>query len=413
MIHNSHSEPCTTRKPVGPLPDGSRINVVQLLATGTNGGAQESVVNTVLRMDLSRHDVRVISLSHGSTVKRLERLGVATEVIEDEENSRAAAALADRLIALKTQVVHAHMFRAEVVAVLAADLVEARTGKRPLLVSTVHSSRFRSAEDRELLEKITPRIDHHIAVSDAIVRKIVAESRDSTSISRIYNGVDLERFDKVISREAARKAIGVPATALLAVSVGRLEPEKGHPTLIEAWPLVHHNFPKAQLLIVGEGSERDRLEGLAAAHLRSEICCESVAFLGRRDDIPTILAAADVVVMPSYREAQGIAIIEALAAERPVVASNVGGIPEMIADGENGILVPSHDPAALASAIDLIFKKPEIGAELAAKGHALVHAELCIDYMLRDIEAIYALAVGGNPALVPDRNGVRSIDATN
>ena len=225
--------------------------------------------------------------------------------------------------------------------------------------------------------------------------------------------MDLERFDKVISREAARKEIGVPTSALLAVAVGRLEPEKGHPTLIEAWPLVHHNFPDAQLLIVGEGSERDRLEGLAAAHLRSEICCESVAFIGRRDDIPTILAAADVVVMPSYREAQGIAIIEALAAERPVVASNVGGIPEMITDGENGILVPSHDPAALASAIGLIFKKPEIGAQLAATGHALVHAELCIDYMLRDIEAIYALAIGGNPALVPDRNGVRAIDATN
>ena len=74
--------------------------------------------------------------------------------------------------------------RAEVVAVLAADLVEARTGKRPLLISTVHSSRFRSAEDRELLEKITPRIDHLIAVSDAIVRKIVAESRDSTSMPK-------------------------------------------------------------------------------------------------------------------------------------------------------------------------------------------------------------------------------------
>jgi glycosyltransferase involved in cell wall biosynthesis len=406
MIHNSHSEPCTARKPIGPLADGSRIHVVQLLATGTNGGAQESVVNTVLRMDLSRHDVRVISLSHGSTVKRLERLGVATEVIEDEENSRAAAALADRLIALKTQVVHAHMFRAEVVAVLAADLVEARTGKRPLLVSTVHSSRFRSAEDRELLEKITPRIDHLIAVSDAIVRKIVAESRDTTSISRIYNGVDLERFDKVISREAARKEIGVPASALLAVAVGRLEPEKGHPTLIEAWPLVHHNFPDAQLLIVGEGSERDRLEGLAAAHLRSEICCESVAFLGRRDDIPTILAAADVVVMPSYREAQGLAIVEALAANRPVIASNVGGIPEMIRSGENGMLVPSQDPSALASAIALLFRDRALATRLAHAGHALVHEKFCVDDMLRDIEAIYLLAVGGTVRDVPDRTGV-------
>ena len=108
MIHNSHNEPCTSRTPAGPLPDGSRLRVVQLLATGTNGGAQESVVNTVLRMDLSRHDVRVVSLSHGSTVTRLERLGVPTEVIEDEDDRRAAAALADRLVAFKAQVVHAH-----------------------------------------------------------------------------------------------------------------------------------------------------------------------------------------------------------------------------------------------------------------------------------------------------------------
>ena len=186
--------------------------MVQLLATGTNGGAQESVVNTVLRMDLSRHDVRVVSLSHGSTVTRLERLGVPTEVIEDEDDRRAAAALADRLVAFKAQVVHAHMFRAEVVAVLAADLVKERTGHRPLLVSTVHSSRFRSAEDRELLEKITPRIDCLIAVSDAIVRKIVAESRDSTRISRIYNGVDLEHFHPC-RRDALRA--GAPAGRLV------------------------------------------------------------------------------------------------------------------------------------------------------------------------------------------------------
>ena len=406
-------ERCGGRAPVGPLPDGTRLRVVQLLATGTNGGAQESVVSTVLRLDPSRHETHVISLSHGSTMARLQRLGYATEVIEEPSDQRSAELLADRLIALNAQVLHAHMYRAEVVGVAALDMVEQRTGHRPYMVSTVHSSRFRSPDDRELLERITPKINRLIAVSDAIVEKLVAEGRDTTAISRIYNGVDLERFDEATGGEAIRAEFGIPANAPLAVVVGRLEPEKGHPTLIEAWPVVHHHFTSAHLLVVGEGSERDRLEGLAAAHLRAEICCASVHFLGRREDVPQILAAADVVVMPSYREAQGIAIIEALAAERPVVASNVGGIPEMITDGENGILVPSHDPAALASAIDLIFKKPEIGAQLAAVGHALVHAELCIDYMLRDIEAIYALAVGGSTALVPDRNGVRASDATN
>jgi glycosyltransferase involved in cell wall biosynthesis len=381
---------------------------MQLLATGTNGGAQESLVSTVLRLDNSRHDVCVVSLSHGSTVKRLERLKIPVEVIEDEHDDRAAAALAERMITLKTQVIHAHMFRADVVAVYAADLVEKRTGVRPLVVSTLHSSRFRSAEDRELLEKLTPRIDWLIAVSDAIVRKIVAENRDSTAISRIYNGVDLERFDEAPGRDVVRKEFGIPSDAPVVAAIGRLEPEKGHPTLIEAWPLVHHHFPQARLLIAGEGSERDRLEGLAAAHLRSELCCDSVAFLGRRDDIPAVLAAVDVVAMPSYREAQGIAILEALAAERPVVASNVGGIPEMITDGETGTLVPSHDPSALAAAIIALFTHPDRAAKLAAAGHEMVHEEFCIDYMMRDIEAIYALAVGGDATLVPDRNGARA-----
>ncbi len=408
MSRMNHQKPCTGRAPAGPLPDGSRIRVMQLLATGTNGGAQESLVSTVLRLDNSRHDVCVVSLSHGSTVKRLERLKIPVEVIEDEHDDRAAAALAERMITLKTQVIHAHMFRADVVAVYAADLVEKRTGVRPLVVSTLHSSRFRSAEDRELLEKLTPRIDWLIAVSDAIVRKIVAENRDSTAISRIYNGVDLERFDEAPGRDVVRKEFGIPSDAPVVAAIGRLEPEKGHPTLIEAWPLVHHHFPQARLLIAGEGSERDRLEGLAAAHLRSELCCDSVAFLGRRDDIPAVLAAADVVAMPSYREAQGIAILEALAAERPVVASTVGGIPEMITDGETGTLVPSHDPSALAAAIIALFTHPDRAAKLAAAGHEMVHEEFCIDYMMRDIEAIYALAVGGDATLVPDRNGARA-----
>jgi glycosyltransferase involved in cell wall biosynthesis len=129
--------------------------------------------------------------------------------------------------------------------------------------------------------------------------------------------------------------------------------------------------------------------------------------LGRREDVPQILAAADVVVMPSYREAQGLAIVEALAANRPVIASNVGGIPEMIRSGENGILVPSQDPSALASAIALLFRDRSLAEKLASAGHELVHAKFCVDDMLRDIEAIYLLAVGGTAGEVPDRHGVR------
>lgn len=175
MTKPKFGERCGGRTPVGPLPDGTRLRVVQLLATGTNGGAQESVVSTMLRLDPSRHEAHVISLSHGSTMARLQRMGYATEVIEEPSDERSAELLADRLIALSTQVLHAHMYRAEVVGVAALDIVEQRTGHRPYMVSTVHSSRFRSPADRELLQRITPKINRLIAVSDAIVDKLVAE----------------------------------------------------------------------------------------------------------------------------------------------------------------------------------------------------------------------------------------------
>ncbi len=121
--------------------------------------------------------------------------------------------------------------------------------------------------------------------------------------------------------------------------VARLEPEKGHPTLIDAWPTVLAAFPDATLLIIGEGS---RLEALTE-HVRDLGLDRSVIFTGRRDDVPEVTKSLDVAVLPSYREAQGLTILEAMALSRPVIASNVGGIPEMIDDEKTGLLVPPHD----------------------------------------------------------------------
>ena len=142
--------------------------------------------------------------------------------------------------------------------------------------------------------------------------------------------------------------------------VGRLELEKGHPTLLEAWPHVLRSVPDAYLIIVGEGSRLDALHDIA----RDMRMRHRVVFTGRRDDIPAVTAAFDVAVLPSYREAQGLTILEAMALSRPVVASNVGGIPEMINDGVTGLLVPPHDPPALAAAIVRLLRGPP------ARGHA-------------------------------------------
>jgi glycosyltransferase involved in cell wall biosynthesis len=124
-------------------------------------------------------------------------------------------------------------------------------------------------------------------------------------------------------------------------------------------------------------------------------------FTGRREDVPAVTAALDVAVLPSYREAQGLVILEAMALSRPVVASNIGGIPEMITDGVTGLLVPSHDAAALAAAIVRLLRDHPLADTIARAAHDLVHERFCIEVMGAAICDLYdegAVAYAGREA---------------
>jgi len=379
-------DPCFRPVTRLPLPGGrDRIRVVELLATGTNGGAQEHVLNLVTRIDRERYDVSVCSLSAGSAVRRLERAGFPVCVIDGPDDDAAVEAVAAHLVAIRADVVHNHMYRAEVVGTRAAWRVAEAGLPRPYIVGTVHSSRIRSYEDRVLIRRLTPKMDHLVAVSSSIVRKIEGEARIGAPVTLIYNGVDLERYDHQLPCCTLREEYGLPPEGPMVGVVARLEPEKGHPTLLDAWPAVLAEFPTATLLIIGEGSRREALEAQAAGLGLGG----SVIFTGRRDDVPAVTKALDVAVLPSYREAQGLTILEAMALSRPVVASNVGGIPEMIEDGITGLLVPPHEPSALADAILRLLRDHPLADTLGRAGHDLVHERFCVQLMARAVETIY------------------------
>ena len=385
-------DPCYEPVARLPLPGGrDRIRVVELLATGTNGGAQEHVYNLVSRIDRERYDVSVCSLSPGSAIRKIEHAGTPVCIIEAADDADAVESVAAHLAAVGADVIHNHMFHAEVIGTQAALRV-AETGlPRPYVVGTVHSSRIRSDEDRVLLRRLTPRMDHLIAVSSSIVHKIEDEGRVGAPVSLIHNGIDLERYDHLVPCCTLREEYGLPPEGPIVGVVARLEPEKGHPTLIEAWPQVLAAFPDASLLIIGEGS---RCEALGEqAHALG--LAKSVIFTGRRDDVPAVTKSLDVAVLPSYREAQGLTILEAMALSRQVVASNVGGIPEMIEDGKTGLLVPPHDAGALADAILRLLTDHPLADTLGRAGHDLVHERFCVELMARTVETIYDEAVLG------------------
>jgi glycosyltransferase involved in cell wall biosynthesis len=383
-------DPCIT--PVDRLarPKRDRIRVVEILATGTNGGAQEHVFSLMSRLDPVRFDASVVFLSLGSAVRKLERAGFDVDVIDEADDAVAVGVLTAHLLDVRADVIHTHMYRADIIGTKAAVALGKGGHKRPYVVSTVHSSRVRSTDDRETLRLLTPEMDQLIAVSKSIERKIAAEHRDGAPVKLIYNGVDLERYDHQEPCCTLRDEYGMEPGSQIVGVVARLEPEKGHLTLLDAWPHVLRSVPDAYLLMVGEGSQREALAARAAANR----VAHRVVFTGRRDDVPAVTAALDVAVLPSLREAQGLSILEAMALSRPVVASDVGGIPEMIEDGVTGLLVPHDQPEALAAAIVRLLTDHSLADTIARAAHDLVHDRFCIELMVRSVEEIYETGAG-------------------
>ena len=386
--HAATPDPCLEPVERLPLPGPDAVRVVEILATGSNGGAQEHLFNLVTRIDRARFDLSVVSLSSGSAVRKLQRAGAPVTVIDEPDDAVAVGSLVAHLADIRPDVVHGHMFRAEVVGTKAVMALARAGHRRPYLVNTVHSSRVRSVSDREELRRLTPEMDRLIAVSTAIVRKVSDEGRvlpDGPPVDLIYNGVDLDRYDHQEPCCTLREEYGMEPGSRIVGIVARLEPEKGHPTLFEAWPLVLRSCPDAYLLVVGEGSRREALETLS----RELRIAHRVVFTGRRDDVPAVTAALDVAVLPSYREAQGLSVLEAMALSRPVVASAVGGIPEMIEDGVTGLLVQPHDAPALAAAIVRFLSDHQFSDTVARAAHDMVHDRFCVELMVKAIERIY------------------------
>ena len=380
-----------------------KIAVAQVMASGAGGGAQVHVQQIAAGLDPARYDIEVISLTDGPAVRRLRAAGITTHVLDEVDDAAAEAVVLDLFRKRPPDVVHNHMYRAEVIGTDAALALESEGHPRPYVIGTIHSSRVRSDVDMTLLRRLTPSMDRLIAVSRAIVAKLESEGRTSAPIELIYNGVDLAKYNATEACCTLPEEYGFPDGTPLVGVVARLEPEKGHPTLLDAWPNVLERVPEARLLIVGEGSQRELLEAQAESlDLLGERCSgdrcvgtrrarpgAKVLFTGLRDDVPNVTAALDVAVLPSYREAQGLAILEAMALRRPVVATEVGGVPEMIISGKTGLLVPPRDPVALGDAIARLLTNHPLADMLARAGHDFVVANFSIEHMIESVARIY------------------------
>ncbi len=213
---------------------------------------------------------------------------------------------------------------------------------------------------RAMLAWALPRAAHVVAVSKALATEVVAFGVRPDRVSIVMNGVDATRFHPQ-DRLAARAALGVPATAQLALYVGNLKPEKGVGELARAWPLVAQRLPHGELAVVGGGALHDDVVARAG---------ERVRMLGPQpaDEVARWMAACDVLVLPSHSEGTPNVVLEALASGRRVVASAVGGIPDLLTSPVLGTLVPPKNSEALADALVAALPQAYDPAEVAKLG---------------------------------------------
>jgi L-malate glycosyltransferase len=229
-----------------------------------------------------------------------------------------------------------------------------------------------------------------IAVSEELRRHMLEARFPAARVAVVRNGIEVGARPSAGDRGAARRALGITGAAPLAVSVARLDTVKDFGTLLDAFATVRRRLPDARLLIVGDGPERAWMTQRAA---RPDLD-GAVVLLGYRDDVRAVIAAADVYVNSSISEGISITILEAMAAGLPVVATAVGGTPEVLTGDAGGVLVPSRDPGRLASALLELLADPDRRAAMGTAARRRLETAFTIDRMVDEYVNTYRRLLG-------------------
>jgi len=310
----------------------------------------------------------------GNMQEEFSRLGTQVVDFSDRQNGsrNLTRRIRDYVVAYQVKIVHTHTVRAILVAGTALA-----TRHQTIHLATKHS-RYALGDRRwgliyTLLDRFSLYLpDHLIAVSQEMYHQTVAyPGLSARRATTIRNAIECESYFVPGQRDSCRLEFGLTSESQVIGYAGRIEKQKRLDVLLEGFSLVLARHPQARLLIIGEGGLRPKLEAFAASLGISH----AVIWTGFRQDIPRLLAAMDVFVQPSANEGLPLSILEAMAASKPIIATNVGGVPEALEDGRTGILIPPGSPAVIATSICELLDRPDKRAVLglAARDHAVKH----------------------------------------
>lgn len=355
------------------------LRIVHVMSSFAGGGMEHLVLRLAAAQRARGHEASILGLHGGALLDDARRLGIPAEI------PRAAPLMplrvleaAARMARRRPDIVHAHNPTALHYGVLGKLLGRAR------LVLTEHRGVARTPTRIEW--RLTDAV---VAVSEDTARACATTVR---GVQVIYNGV--AGAAPARPRAEVRAALGLQGDEVVGVHVANLRAIKAHDVALHALARLRDDDFRFTLLLVGDGPDRPALEDLARA---LDVGPDRVRFLGSRADVPDLLGAADLFVLSSRMEGLPLAVLEAMAQSLPIVATRVGGVPEVVDDERTGLLVPPDDPAALAAAIGRLVCDAAQRARLGAAGRARALARFSFTRMVDEYERLYRRLLGRAP----------------
>lgn len=372
-----------------------RHNLLYVFDNMEFGGGERVFAQIINRLSIERYRIIVACLPTGAFIEKIKRSGVQIKSVDMRKrfNPGVIFQLADLMKREKVDIVHSQGARADFFARIAAKLAGA-----PIVVSTVPMpvEGFDVNPLRKLIYMAFNRfserfVDRFMVVSDALEKMMIEKHGiEPQRVVKIYNGIEKDEYcipDKEIAcrRSRFRKEFGLRDDVPVVVAIGRLVWQKGFEYFIEAMPGVLKRFKEARFLIVGEGQMEDDLKEKS----RRLMLEDRIIFTGFRKDIRDVLASLDVFVMPSLLEGLPVVLLEAMAMIKPIVATKIEGIIEVLENGVTGLLVSPKDPQILSEAIvDLLIHKDK-ARQMGLAARKVVEERFGVDIMVQKVEKVY------------------------
>ncbi|OLB60624.1 MAG: hypothetical protein AUI11_13175 [Acidobacteria bacterium 13_2_20CM_2_66_4] len=357
--------------------DNVPVPVAFVLSSFDPGGTERQMIELIRRLDRKRWQVHLVCFrASGAWYERAAEAAesVATFPIASFLGPEIGVQLRrfarwcrdQRIAVVHTGQLHSNIF----------GLPGAALARVPVRVANRRMLKANKPGLQLAVQRVAYAFAHKVVANSlAAAARLKAEGVPARKIAVITNGVDCDRFTRVPSRWSARRV----------VMVANLRPEKGHDVLIAAAVSVLRRFPDATFDIIGDGPEMESLKMMA----RDRAVDHAVTFYGHREDVPELLAEGGMLVLPSRSEALPNAVLEAMAARLPVVASDVGGVGELIVNGRTGWLVPAGDAAALAERICGLMADPGLAGAFGVAGRAAIDARYTFERMVGAFDRLY------------------------